>query len=54
MSQPQCMIERWRLPREIGVQPGNTGAAYVITARGVGLSSRAVVWLQATVRHGNK
>jgi type IV pilus assembly protein PilX len=45
-SQPQCMIERWET---LG---GESRWPYVITARGVGSSDTAVVWLQAILRCG--
>jgi type IV pilus assembly protein PilX len=47
-QQPQCMIEVWQ------VLGDRTKYPYVITARGVGNVSTAVVWLQEVIRCGNK
>ncbi|MBC3874615.1 pilus assembly PilX family protein [Undibacterium flavidum] len=49
VEQPRCMIERWEIPNE----RGKDFYPYVITARGVGSSSTAVVWLQEIIRCGN-
>jgi type IV pilus assembly protein PilX len=60
LEQPQCMIERWRLqgPKDdVGVKQGadetNKGLVHLITARGVGSTNNAVVWLQVTLRDGS-
>lgn len=48
VEQPSCMIERWPLiGREDRYYP------YVITARGVGTTDTAVVYLQEVIRCGN-
>jgi type IV pilus assembly protein PilX len=47
--QPQCMIEEW--PMKDLLKP-KIYTAYVITARGVGATANAVVWLQETLRVG--
>ena len=47
---PQCMIEEF--PIKDAVKP-RLYIAYVITARGVGGTSDAIVWLQQTLRAGN-
>lgn len=49
-SQPQCMIEEY--PIKDDLKP-KVYTAYVITSRGVGATSTAVVWLQETLRVGN-
>lgn len=51
--QPQCMIERWEMPSNRGEYPGEQFYPYVITARGVGSTATAVVWLQEVLRCGN-
>ena len=52
-TQPQCMIERWEMPSTRGEYPGEQFYPYVITARGVGSTGTAVVWLQEVLRCGN-
>lgn len=48
VEQPSCLIERWPLTgREDRYYP------YVITARGVGTTDTAVVYLQEIIRCGN-
>jgi type IV pilus assembly protein PilX len=51
-QQPQCLIEEWSIPPR-GESPINLGAVHLITARGVGSTTNAVVWLQATLRDGS-
>ncbi|MFZ6674977.1 pilus assembly PilX family protein [Undibacterium sp. Xuan67W] len=55
ITQPQCMIEEWLMRPTPGVPKGSgrEGDVYLITARGVGATSGAVVWLQSTIRTGN-
>lgn len=50
-QQPQCMIEAWAFAPRAGLDK-SPKPAYVITARGVGSTASAVVWLQETVRCG--
>lgn len=50
-QQPQCMIEAWSFAARPGLGE-SPKSAYVITARGVGSTASAVVWLQETVRCG--
>jgi len=55
-AQPQCLIEKWNFQNKAPIN--STSAAnrlpvYLITARGVGANSNAVVWLQTTYREGN-
>jgi type IV pilus assembly protein PilX len=49
-AQPQCMIEEY--PIKDKLKP-KVYVAYVITSRGVGGTSDAIVWLQQTLRVGN-
>lgn len=49
-AQPQCMIEEY--PIKDALKP-KVYVAYVITARGVGATADATVWLQQTLRVGN-
>lgn len=51
-SQPRCMVERWEMPGE-RPEDAQLRSPYVITARGVGSVSTAVVWLQEVIRCGN-
>jgi len=51
-QQPECLIEEWTIP-PMGVNPINLGAVHLITARGVGATTNAVVWLQVTLRDGS-
>ena len=46
-DQPACMIEEWRFPPDL---KNKIFYAYLITARAVGGGTKAVVWLQATIR----
>ncbi len=50
-QQPQCLIEEWDMAPGIG--RSSKGAVNLITARGVGSTTNAVVWLQVTLRDGN-
>lgn len=54
VAQPQCLIEHWNMPPS---SPGGggtkTGLVHLITARGVGSTINAVVWLQVTLRDGS-
>jgi type IV pilus assembly protein PilX len=52
-QQPQCMVEMWNLPNTSGDLKRTPNPAFVITARGVGSTVNAVVWLQETIRCGN-
>lgn len=52
-AQPQCMIEKWDLPIPSGVDSNKVHHAYVVTARAVGTTDTAVVWLQETIRCGS-
>lgn len=49
-AQPQCMIEEYPMK---DILKAKVYVAYVITARGVGGTANAIVWLQQTVRVGN-
>jgi type IV pilus assembly protein PilX len=51
-QQPECLIEEWSIPPR-GVNPINLGAVHLITARGFGATTNAVVWLQVTLRDGS-
>lgn len=51
-TQPQCLIEEWSMPSS-GKSSINLGAVHLITARGVGSTANAVVWLQVTLRDGS-
>lgn len=52
-QQPRCLIEEWSMPPSSGGSSINTAAVHLITARGVGATTNAVVWLQATLRDGS-
>jgi len=51
-AQPECMIEEWKKLNEgFGMTEGGnagsgTGKAYLITARGQGVTAKTVIWLQ--------
>lgn len=49
VAQPQCMIEQYTMR---GGLKNEVRDAYVITARAVGTTANAVVWLQETIRVG--
>lgn len=51
-QQPECLIEEWSIPPK-GVNPINLGAVHLITSRGFGATTNAVVWLQVTLRDGS-
>jgi len=51
-QQPQCIIEEWSMPPLRGSSI-NVAAVHLITARGVGSTTNAVVWLQVTLRDGS-
>lgn len=53
-AQPQCMAERWQLQKHDHFgKNAAPGIVHVITARGVGSTPNAVVWLQVTTRNGS-
>lgn len=53
-QQPQCMVEEWRFAPFESDPKLNPKPALVITARGVGSTASAVVWLQETIRCGTQ
>lgn len=53
-AQPQCMAERYQLKKHPFARADSpVGLVHVITARGVGSTANAVVWLQVTTRTGS-
>jgi type IV pilus assembly protein PilX len=55
ISQPQCMIEKWDIATSKDqADPTKSGLVHLITARGVGSTANAVVWLQVTLRDGSE
>lgn len=52
-QQPQCMVELFDLPNTSGDLKKKPNPAILITARGVGSTVNAIVWLQETIRCGN-
>jgi type IV pilus assembly protein PilX len=51
VTQPQCLIEKWKFPKESDAD--DDPHSWVITARGVGNVTEAVVTLKEVIRCGN-